>query len=340
MVAASVSLETIKILLTYAGSINIDTQEVFNTIGFDPQLLKDSDARISLSHYQALWQEISRRSNDKDFGLHFGENTHDFCRGNVLCAVMMNCPSVNEGLLKFIKYHRLLSDLIFPQLQIEHELALLSWDTRAGILLDVHQIGSNLIMLNAVLHCLGGHDIEIKEIRFSFPSPQDRSEYKRLFPAHLIFDQNKNAIVFFKKDLSLPILLSNPQLLLAHDKLATELLQKLSEQKLWSDKVIKYLSNSLLGGESPNIDAVASELAISTRNLQLKLKEEGHTFQKISDQIRKEIAVDYLNKSDVTFYDISFLLGFAEQSSFNHAFKKWTGLNPKEYKKKKILSMI
>ena len=54
----------------------------------------------------------------------------------------------------------------------------------------------------------------------------------------------------------------------------------------------------------------------------------------------KEIAVDYLKKSDVSFYDISFLLGFSEQSSFNHAFKRWTGLSPKEYKNKMILAMI
>jgi AraC-like DNA-binding protein len=48
--------------------------------------------------------------------------------------------------------------------------------------------------------------------------------------------------------------------------------------------------------------------------------------------VRKEIAVDYLKRPDVAIYDIAFLLGFSEQSAFNHAFKRWTGDSPREYR--------
>jgi AraC-like DNA-binding protein len=340
MSTESVSFETAKILLTYASSINLDAVEIFDAIGFDPEVLKDTTVRISLSQYQAMWKELARRSNDKDFGLHFGENTHDFCRGNVLCAVMMNCPNVGEGIQKFIKYHRLLSDLIFPELQIKHEFGFFTWNTRPDIVLDIHQMGSNLIMLNSVLHCLGGHELKIEETRFMYERPADISEHERIFSVPLSFDQDRNEIVFRRKDLSLPIFLSNPDLLCAQDKLANELLQRLSNKNIWTDKVIKCLSNSLLNGECPDIDAVAYELAISKLNLQKRLNEENSSYQNIYDQIRKEIAVDYIKKPDVSFYDVSFLLGFSEQSSFNHAFKRWTGLSPKEYKNKMTLALI
>jgi AraC-like DNA-binding protein len=87
-------------------------------------------------------------------------------------------------------------------------------------------------------------------------------------------------------------------------------------------------------GEKPIADAVALDLAISTRHLQSKLKAEGTTYRHLLDQVRKELALDYLKRPEMTMFDIAFLLGFSEQSTFNHAFKRWTGSSPKEYQKR------
>jgi len=95
--------------------------------------------------------------------------------------------------------------------------------------------------------------------------------------------------------------------------------------------VTHLIGKMLSRGEKPMLDAVARELAVSTRHLQNKLKEEGSTYRAILDQLRKEIALEYLSKPEVTIYDVAFLLGFSEQSAFNHAFKRWTGSIPTEY---------
>lgn len=84
-------------------------------------------------------------------------------------------------------------------------------------------------------------------------------------------------------------------------------------------------------GIKPNIDSVSKKLALSRRNLQEKLKAEETTFRNCLESVRKQIALDYLAKPDVTICDIAFLLGYSEQSAFNHAFKRWTGKNPKAY---------
>jgi AraC-like DNA-binding protein len=68
--------------------------------------------------------------------------------------------------------------------------------------------------------------------------------------------------------------------------------------------------------------------------LQTKLKEEGTSYRQILDQVRKELALDYLERPEMTMFDIAFLLGFSEQSAFNHAFKRRTGSSPKEYQKR------
>ena len=134
--------------------------------------------------------------------------------------------------------------------------------------------------------------------------------------------------------LSEAIFLSNPDLLSSYEQVADRLLERLSSLKIWTNKVLTLLSRDLLNGERPDIESIARGLAAGTRKLQYQLKAEGTTYQALFDHVRKEIALEYINKSDVTLYDIAFLLGFSEQSSFNHAFKKWTGSKPTEHRKR------
>lgn len=47
---------------------------------------------------------------------------------------------------------------------------------------------------------------------------------------------------------------------------------------------------------------------------------------------RKELAMDYLKNSDMMLFEVAFLLGFSDQSAFNHAFRRWTGSSPMKYR--------
>jgi len=64
----------------------------------------------------------------------------------------------------------------------------------------------------------------------------------------------------------------------------------------------------------------------------MKLQKEETTFKQILVQLRKETAMAYLKDPDISICDIALLLGFSEQSAFNHAFKRWTGISPGKYK--------
>ena len=78
---------------------------------------------------------------------------------------------------------------------------------------------------------------------------------------------------------------------------------------------------------------VAAELAIGGRQLQNRLRAEGTSYRQLLDQVRKGIALDVLERADVSIYDVAFLVGFAQQSAFTHAFRRWTGLSPGEYRR-------
>jgi AraC-like DNA-binding protein len=134
--------------------------------------------------------------------------------------------------------------------------------------------------------------------------------------------------VFSRADLDLAIFLADLELLDKLEQLAQERLNQLYAPDTWADRVAQLIAQMLLQGEKPTIGAISRGLALSTRHLQNKLKREDVTYRMLLDQVRKEIALGYLEKGDVAICDLAFLLGFSEQSAFNHAFRRWTGSTP------------
>ncbi|MEL6589778.1 MAG: helix-turn-helix transcriptional regulator [Bacteroidota bacterium] len=92
------------------------------------------------------------------------------------------------------------------------------------------------------------------------------------------------------------------------------------------DLVITQLRKRKLG-----IEVVADDLSMSVRSLQMKLKEEGTSYQKLLNRIREQLAIAFLQEKKYSKSEIADLLGFSEISVFSRTFKKWTGQSPSEF---------
>jgi AraC-like DNA-binding protein len=71
-------------------------------------------------------------------------------------------------------------------------------------------------------------------------------------------------------------------------------------------------------------------LGMSERTLARKLADEGLNFTEILQQLRRDLAVRYLDDRKLHVSKIAWLLGFHEVSAFTHAFKGWTGKTPSQ----------
>jgi AraC-like DNA-binding protein len=56
-------------------------------------------------------------------------------------------------------------------------------------------------------------------------------------------------------------------------------------------------------------------------------------FTEILQQLRRDMAVRYLDDRKLHVSKIAWLLGFREVSAFPHAFKHWTGKTPSEMRR-------
>jgi AraC-like DNA-binding protein len=92
-------------------------------------------------------------------------------------------------------------------------------------------------------------------------------------------------------------------------------------------QVRQRIRESLPSGVPSQAD-VARVLALSPRTLARRLEEAGTSFTAIVDETRRALAEQYLQRTDFSVAEVAYLVGFAESSSFNRAFRRWTGHAP------------
>jgi AraC-like DNA-binding protein len=325
---ASVSLDLPRLLLKYAVGAGIDPDQVCEQIGLKAATLRDLEGRMSPDQFSALWETVAQRANDPNFGLHFGESAASYSSGHLLFAVMGNCATLGEALERFCRYHGLLADQAPPELIEEEHGAVFTFGSR---LICRHYAEAILAMFSVVVGRLTENRVRPVQVRFAHRPPVALAEHQRVFGAPLLFNQPRNGLALNRPALHTPIFLANPALLATLEQFAQRSLEQIESPEPWTSRTCDAVRKLLLCGEKPQLLAVARALAISPRHLQNKLQAEGVSYQGLLDRVRKQMALDCLKRGEMTVCEIAFLLGFSEQSAFNHAFKRWTGTTPTEY---------
>jgi AraC-like DNA-binding protein len=75
---------------------------------------------------------------------------------------------------------------------------------------------------------------------------------------------------------------------------------------------------------------------MSARSLQRRLREEGTTFRNLVDEVRRDLAQDYIGDPGISLMEVAFVLGFSVYSSFSRAYKRWTGMSPGEGRRESL----
>jgi AraC-like DNA-binding protein len=331
----SSSSSLIQMMVKHLLSSKEDPHSLLFSAGINPSILEDSNARIPAHQVYELWKQAEAQTKDSHFGLRMGESMQNNPGGNLLFSLMINSPTVYYALDKFCRYHGIMNDAIQPVLEIQKDMASLSWKMNTSWPNPSRHISELMICIfQSILNHLTDNRFEPTEVRFRHAKPKDISVHQNIFPSTILFEQKKDELVLEKSILDRKIFLSDQQLLETVEHHATNLTTRLRSQDSWKDRVLLSINKNMQGNK-PVISLIAKDLAVSTRYLQNKLCEENTSFQKLLDKARKEKALHYLKNQDMPLVDIAFLLGFSEQSTFNHTFKRLTGKTPTQYRQAK-----
>jgi AraC-like DNA-binding protein len=156
--------------------------------------------------------------------------------------------------------------------------------------------------------------------------------YRAALQSPVRFGAGQDQFILAATDLARPLPSANPALFAVFEQHAEGVLGGLSARDTAAARVAAVVA-SRLRGRVPPIGEVASELAMSARNLQRALQAEQRTYQDVLDEVRAGLARRYLADAQNTVSQVAFLLGFSEAAAFHRAFKRWTGQTPSELRR-------
>jgi AraC-like DNA-binding protein len=321
-------------------------QKVADELGLKPELTnvvadnvigQSGLSSISVEHYINLLEKGFKHHSD--FGLRVGKSVTPGTYP-VLGMTLLSCQNLLQVLEQVVRYECLNHDLGTSHLEHGAHESTYSWIPNELIFphnkseLCFQLVVSIFSGIHTFSPWLINRTIPIKRINFTFAEPTNSEVYKRFFDAEIKYSQIKNSVVIDSKILDWPVLNGDAT---SFDALRTYA-DKLLDSKSQKQDIIFQLKSILpeaLRRQSFRIDDLAKQLNMSTRTLQRKLKEAGHSYKSLLDDTRRKIAELYLADNTLSMNEIAFLVGYQEQSSFNHAFKSWNGVSPSAYRDKK-----
>lgn len=144
----------------------------------------------------------------------------------------------------------------------------------------------------------------------------------------------RNAVIFHRALLQTPLREADPHLRSLMDAQGEACLAAYRLDANLANEVRAALCTGLAQGQI-GLDDVAGHLGLTARILRRHLGEAGLALPGLLDEVRKDLAQLYLQHTDFALLEIAYLLGFAEQSSFSRAFRRWTGLPPTAFRRGK-----
>jgi AraC-like DNA-binding protein len=321
----------------YLDSLKVNIDAFLRFLDVDPISVKSPDTRIPIETYLHIQDEAADFVNDPYFGLHVGEFA-EAGSWSILGYVMMNCRNVGEAFEKSTRYSRVIGNLI--EVRIERYLdksKLLFFTSPQAPEMSRHCFDTSFSTTICMLRNFTGVDLHPLEVTFTYAEPESRSEYERIFQCPILFGQQQNSFTIDTSVFNTPILMANPSLLEHFEEYTQEFLFEMDRRNEHTRVVTKIILTHL-DDEGLSIEKVAKEMAISVRTLQKQLKEEGVIFSDLLREIRQKLAQKYL-RENYSVEQITYLLGFSEPSAFRKAFKKWSGVTPREYREQSFSAM-
>ncbi len=292
-----------------------------------------------LGQVNAVWQAAVAETGNPLLGLHVGGLVH-FESIGIVGFTMQNSPTLYTALERAAHYQNLYSSLLTIVLQGQGETVVARFSPLPVFGHTYPQaarqaVESSMAFAANAVRKLSGRRITPRLARFGFAAPvrNHLPQYEAVFGSPLAFGENQNELLFTAQDLQAPVLSYNRELYQFLDQEAARLHAD-GQAQSFTEQVRRAMTGLLQRGYV-GIEQVAAQLNTSTRTLQRKLREEGHTFGQVLEALQQAYAVRYLRESSLTIAEIGYLLGYAEPGVFTKAFKRWTGLNPSEFRQRK-----
>jgi len=328
------SLHTTTTLTSWARAIRkaldaagVDSADLFAEAGLDISALADPQARYPVEKTNLLWLHAVAATGDPAFGLTVARQAGPVMF-NALGYSLVASATLKEAFERLLRYFKVVSDgadLAFRKdgWKYCYEIRVLEH----GIEPAYESIDAFAYLIIRMCRGLYRADYAPLTVTLRRPPPLNVAPYERAFKTtQIVFGHTTNALWFDSAHFEQALESANPELARQNDEVAARYLARFGKSSV-RERLRAILIEQLPSGE-PSQDKAAAALHLSSRSLQRRLAEEGSSYKALLDDARQELAISYLRDPRYSISEITYLLGFADTSSFTHAFSRWTGVSP------------
>jgi AraC-like DNA-binding protein len=305
--------------LAEAGLRRADVERPEVTITGDQELRLER-AFIELTrHRPQLWLEIGFRYRLLSYGP-FG-------------LAILNARTVARAVELAVSFHELAFTLIDYSVLRDRGGEIIGMDADLAAVpedMQVFMVERDLAAVRRLLDDMVHATFPIREFHASIAEPVDARRYAQALGAPIRFDMPRTQVLYAPKwrDLSMPY--GNPLLEEAYERQCRELVAALAVRSSEVERVVELLVRCK--GRWPSIGEAAEKLGVSARTLRRRLDEKQTTYSELLEGVRRKQAEELLARTRLSVEQIADSLGYAETASFTHAFKRWTGCSPREFR--------
>ena len=336
----TISNALIREALSVAASRGLNIVHIANKAGISAELLTSTKARVPVAQCAQLWIELAESMNDEFLGM----DTHPMRRGSykLLAKLAFNTETLQQAIEEILRFLALVLDDIQGELVQQGSKAFLILHDREQPK-RMFSYATFLMLVHSLMCWLSDQRTHFQKMTFKCHQPVEIQDYRVRFCENLQFDAEINRIEFdahylrhkIKKDKQAlnDFLKHTPYNLIVRFKNENSLSLQIRRQLLLQPP-----------SDWAELKDIAQQLNMSTATIQRRLKQEGVSYQQLKNDIRCDIAIERLSKTNDSIQNISDNLSFHDPSAFHRAFKKWTGVSPGDYRaktlKKTVLSSL
>ena len=309
-----------------------DVAAVLAEVGARPEQVNDDAIRLEVPKQIRILELASEELQDGLLGFHLACN-FDFREIGLVYHVIASSEQLADGLLNGKRYCTIMNEGIHLNVKLDDRAAAISLDyvdlERQS---DRHQIEFWLVTLVRICRQVTDTRLAPRHLRIRHRRDETPAEMRRFFGCDVEFGAASDEIIFPAPVASLPIVGSDNYLNDLLLRYAEEALADRPQERAPLRSAVERVLPQLLPHAKASASNVAQKLAFSTRTLSRKLHNEGVAFAEILEETRAALAKRYLAERDLPISEIAWLLGYVEVSSFTNAFKRWTGMTPRQFR--------
>lgn len=176
---------------------------------------------------------------------------------------------------------------------------------------------------------------QIHAFYFTSPKPKDLSKFKEVLKSPCFFDQDMNGAAISQGYFSKEVTVLKPSL---KREMQRYVLPHLSTMQHGFPAQVRLLIHDFLPTGDCSLEVISKSLNTTTRSIQRQLKQQDTSYQNILDNVRKDIAIQFLaqssNRRHGKLIELAELLNYSDSTAFSRAFKGWFTETPRAYLKR------